>query len=147
MDVGKLNLFGAVISIVILLSCILIFVFRLSNMKTLEYWTGIAFIITAIPLSYLLLNAKQYDRPSIYYIQIGIMIAFILTELLLDYILNVHFRNTRWMVITYVMFFFAGTGGMIGIASLAGRVYSVITISLFLVMAILAFYQRAKTGM
>lgn len=147
MEIGRLNLLGAVISIIILLSCILIFIFRLSNLKILEYWIGLVFILTAIPLAYLLLSAKQYDRPSIYYIQIGIMIAFILTELLLDYILKMDFRNTRWLVITYVMLFFAGTGGMIGIASIAGRVYSIIAISLFLAMAILAFYQRAKTGM
>ena len=146
MDVGRMNLIGAIISLLILVSCCLIFVFRLSNMKAHEYWIGIVFILTAIPLTYLLFTAKQCNRPTIYYIQLGIMIAFILIELILDYILNVDFRNTRWMVIAYVMFFFAGTGGMIGIASQAGKVYSVITITLFLIMATLAFYQRIKTG-
>jgi hypothetical protein len=147
MDIGRLNLFGAVISIIILVCCIAIFIFRLSHMKTLEYWIGIAFILTAIPLTYLLLNAAKYNRPTIYYIQLGIMITSIIIELLLDYILKVDFRNTHWLVIIYVMFFFAGTGGMIGIASQAGKVYSMITVSLFLIMAFLAFYQRIKTGM
>lgn len=146
-DVGKVNLFGALISIVILASCILIFIFRLSNLRTLEYWGGIVFLFTAIPLTYLLLTAKQYNRPSIYYIQLGIMITFIIIELLLDYILNVDFRNTRWMVIAYVTIFFAGTGGMIGVASQAGKAFSIISVVLFLIMAFLAFYQRMKTGM
>jgi hypothetical protein len=147
MDIGKLNQFGAFISVVILISCILVFVFRLSNLKALEYWVGIVFILSAIPLAYLLVTAKQFERPLIYYIQLGIMIAFIIVELLLDYILHVDFRNTRWLVITYVMFFFAGTGGMIGVASQAGKAYTITAVTLFLIMVFLAFYQRLKTGM
>jgi len=75
------------------------------------------------------------------------MIGFLIMELLLDYVLKVDFRNIKWITITYVMFFFAGTGGMIGIASQASKVFAIIAILLFLIMTILAFVQRAKTGM
>jgi len=51
------------------------------------------------------------------------------------------------MTILYVMCFFAGTGGLIGIASLAGKRWGTAAIVLFLVMTFLAFFQRAKTGM
>ena len=51
------------------------------------------------------------------------------------------------MTILYVMFFFAGTGGLIGIASLAGKKWGTIAIVLFVLMTFLAFWQRAKTGM
>jgi hypothetical protein len=47
-------------------------------------------------------------------------------EALLDYILKVDFRSVSWMVISYVMLFFAGTGDLMGV---------------------LAFVQRAVTGM
>ena len=51
------------------------------------------------------------------------------------------------MVITYVTLFFAGTGGMLGVAENAGRAWTIPAVILFLVMAVLAFVQRAVTGM
>ncbi len=75
------------------------------------------------------------------------MIAWLILELLLDYILKIDFRQVRWMVISYVVLFFAGAGGMIGVAALAGRGWAILAVILFLVMAVLAFVQRAATGM
>jgi hypothetical protein len=43
--------------------------------------------------------------------------------------------------------FFAGTGGLLGVATNAGRNWSVTAVVLFLVMAALTFVQRAVTGM
>lgn len=147
MDITRINILGASISVFILAICSLIFIFRLSNQQTIEYWLGVILLLTAIPLAYLLYTANQLQRPMIYYIQIGAMIGFLIIELLLDYVFKVEFRNIRWMTITYVMFFFAGTGGMIGVASQAGKVFTIIAILLFLIMTILAFIQHAKTGM
>lgn len=75
------------------------------------------------------------------------MLCFILIELMLDYILKLEFRKVRWMVIPYVTIFFASTGGMIGMASNAGKTWTIIAVALFFIMAGLAFLQRAKTGM
>jgi hypothetical protein len=50
-------------------------------------------------------------------------------------------------VISYVVLFFAGTGGMLGVARYAGRGWSISAIILFLIMAVLTFVQRAVTGM
>jgi hypothetical protein len=95
---------------------------------------------------YLLIKAPEYNRPALYYIQIGLMLAWIVAEMLLDYILKINFRNNKWMVISYVTLFFAGTRGMLGVAANAGRGWSVISIVLFLIMAVLAFVQRAVIG-
>ena len=75
------------------------------------------------------------------------MLAWLVLEALLDYILKVDFRNVRWMVISYVVLFFAGTGGLLGVASNAGRGWSASAIILFLIMAVLTFIQRAITCM
>jgi len=75
------------------------------------------------------------------------MLVWLLVELLLDYILKIDFRNVGWMVISYVVLFFAGTGGMLGVAANAGRGWTILAVILFLVMAALAFIQRAVTGM
>lgn len=147
MDINKLNILGASISVFFMTICSLIFIFRLFRQQTVEYWLGIAFLLTAIPLIYLLYTANQLQRPTIYYIQLGIMIVFIIIELLLDYIFKIDFRNIKWMTITYVIFFFTAAGGMIGIASQAGKIWTITAIILFWVMTILSFVQHAKTGM
>lgn len=83
----------------------------------------------------------------IYGIQIILMIVLILLEFALDYVFKIEFRQTQWMVITYVTLFFASIWGMIGVATLAGRFWSISAVVLFLAMAGLAIYQRGKTGM
>jgi hypothetical protein len=147
MDIIKANYLGTITALIILFTCNLIFVFRLLGLSKIEYYTGILFIITSLPVVYLLFTANEFHRPTIYYVQLGIMLTFIVVEFLLDYLFKINFRDTRWMVITYAMLFFAATGGMIGVASLSGRIYSIISILLFLIMTFLAFYQRVKTGM
>ncbi|MEN6435303.1 MAG: hypothetical protein ABFD14_07620 [Anaerolineaceae bacterium] len=141
------NLLGAVVAIAFYVSAILVFSFRLLGKSQYGYWIGYFEFLLAIPLIFLLLKAPQLERPALYYIQIGCMLAWLVLEALLDYILKIDFRNVRWMVISYVVLFFAGTGGMLGVASNAGREWSISAIILFLIMAILTFVQRAITGM
>jgi hypothetical protein len=143
----KANVLGAVLAFSIDITVILIFIVRLMRRPALEHGLGLALMIVAFPLVYLLAVAPSLKRPAIYYIQIGLMLAFLLVEFLLDYVLKIEFRNTRWMIIAYVMVFFSGTGGMIGVASQAGRAWAVPAVVLFLVMTALAFIQRAVTGM
>jgi hypothetical protein len=147
MDIIKANYFGSIIALTILVMCNLIFIFRLYGFSKIEYWVGVIFMLTAFPILYLIFTAIEFHRPVIYYIQLGVMLTFIVAEFLLDYAFKINFRDTKWMVITYAMLFFASTGGMVGIASLSGRVFSILSILLFLTMTFLAFYQRVKTGM
>jgi hypothetical protein len=74
------------------------------------------------------------------------MLAWFLVSAMLDYIFHVNFRSVRWMVIVYVVLFFAGTGGLLGVAAQAGPPWSAAAIALFLVMTVLTFVQRAVTG-
>jgi hypothetical protein len=74
------------------------------------------------------------------------MLAWLIAEAFLDYILKIDFRNVRWMVIGYVVLFFAGTGGLLGVAVNAGRAWSILAVILFLTMAVLTFVQRAITA-
>lgn len=147
MELSKANILGACIAFYILSVCILIFIFRLSGQTKIEYWLGVFFMLSLFPLIYLLITSIAHQRPAIYYVQIVIMLIFILAELLLDYLLKIDFRNIKWMTITYAMLFFASTGGMIGIASNAGKSSMIIAVILFFLMSFLAIFQRIKTGM
>jgi hypothetical protein len=145
--IEKMNLLGAIVAVAFFVSAILVFIFRLLGKPQYGHWIGYFEFLLAFPLVFLLLKAPQLERPVLYYIQIGCMLAWLIVLALLDYILKIDFRNVRWMVISFVVLFFAGSGGMLGITTNAGREWSVLAIVLFLIMAVLTFVQRAVTGM
>lgn len=74
------------------------------------------------------------------------MLVWMLVVFLLDHSLKIEFRQTQWMVICFVVLYFAGAGGMLGVAANAGRGWTISAIILFWVAAVLAFVQRAVTG-
>lgn len=104
-------------------------------------------MLSLFPMIYLLITANEFYRPGIYYVQIVIMLIFIIVELLFDYIFRLDFRNIKWMTIGYAILFFASTGGMIGLASVTGKFSTIIAVILYIIMSFLAIFQRIKTGM
>ena len=147
MEINRTNLFGAIVANVINISTISIFIARLLGKPDIGHWIGIIIQVSIMPLGYLLYSAKPLKRPKIYYIWISLMIVFIIVEFLLDWYPKVDFRDNLAIIIPYVMLFFGATGGMIGVASLAGKRWATITVTSFLIMAVLAFVQRQVTGM
>jgi len=143
----KMNLLGAEVAVAFFISAILVFVSRLLGRPAVEKWAGYFEFLLVIPLILLLVTAPRLGRPALYYIQIGLMLAWLVAEALLDYILKIDFRQVRWMVIAYVTLFFAASGGMVGIAANAGRGWTWIAGILFIIMTALAFIQRRITGM
>jgi hypothetical protein len=143
----RCNLLGATLAVTINLLTIGIFLSRLTGRTALEHKIGIILILLVLPLIYLFISAYHLDRPRIYFLWIGLMISFLVVELLLDYVLKIPFRGGRWQGIAYVMLFFGSTGGMLGVAGLAGRGWTLAAVTSFLVMAVLAFVQRHVTGM
>ena len=141
------DVLGGVVALVIYGACILVFCFRLWGKADWGQWMGRIWLLTALPLGYLLATAPKRERPPLYVIQVSLMLVFLVVVLLLDYVLKIEFRQTRWAVIAFVMLFFAATGGMLGVAALAGRGWLVAAIPLYLVMGVLAFVQRAVTRM
>ena len=140
------NLLGAMIANVNNVLLIFLFIARIKKMPQIEYWLGLIFIFSIIPLTYLFLKALSSDYQLLYFIQIGLMISFLIVELGLDYIFKVDFRHTQMIVIPYVMLFFAGAGGMIGVASHAGKIWTIITVISFLSMTISTFIMHVITG-
>ena len=142
----KLNLLGAITAHVIYISSIITFSSRMIFKIGPGHWIGIPILLMAFPLAYLLIKAPPSDRPILYYIQLGLMLIWLILLFFVDYVYKYDFRQTQWMVISYVVLAFGGMGGMIGLASLAGRTWTISSVILFLIVAILAFVQRAVTG-
>lgn len=143
---ARLDLIGAIVAHVIFISSIITFISRMLFKLQPGHWVGTPILLMAFPLLYLLIKAPQFDRPVLYYIQVGLMLLWLVILFLVDYVFKFDFRQTQWMVISYVVLYFAGMGGMIGVAAEAGRSWNISAIILFLIAGVLAFVQRAVTG-
>ena len=141
------NLVGAITANVYMLLVIAMFNARILGWLEIERWTGIISSLVIFPLIYLFVVGLKTERRMIYFVWLVLMILFLFFELVVDDILQVDFRSVNWAVIPYVMFFFAATGGMIGVAMQAGKPWTRLTCIIFLIMAIMAFVQRGITGL
>jgi len=146
MEKSRLDLLGAIVAHVIYLSSIITFSARMLVGTGPGHWIGVPILLMAFPLAYLLYSAPPVGRSPLYYLQVGLMLLWIITLFLVDYVFHYDFRSTNWMVIGYVVFYFAAMGGMLGVASLAGRKWMISGVVFFLIAGVLAFVQRAVTG-
>ena len=143
----KANLVGAITANAYMLLIIAVFTVRIVGQVEAGRWIGIVSSLVLIPLIYLFVVGLKTHRRAIYFAWLTLMSLFALLELIVDDTLQVDFRSVRWAVVPYVMFFFAATGGMIGVAAQAGKRWTRLTCAIFLIMAAMAFVQRGVTGM
>jgi hypothetical protein len=141
------NLVGAITANVYMLLIIAVFVSRILGWFEIERWVGFASSLIIVPLVYLFVVGLGTGRRKIYFVWLALMVLFALFELVVDQILRIDLRSAQWTVVPYVMFFFAATGGMIGVAMQAGKRWTRLTCAIFLIMAVLAFVQRGITGL
>ena len=141
------DLIGAITAIVYMALVIALLAARIAGKPELGQWVGLVSISAILPLAYLLAAGLRADRPLIYLAWIGLMLVFLLFELIVDHIFKVDFRSNVRTAIPYVMFFFAATGGLLGVAAQGGKQWKYMAIAIYLVMAAMAFIARAKTGL
>jgi len=140
------NLIAAITANIYMLLIIAVFISRILGWLEIERWVGFASSLVIVPLVYLFVVGLRAGRPKIYFVWLALMVLFALFELVVDQILMIDIRSAQWTVVPYVMFFFAATGGMIGVARQAGKAWAITTVIIFLIMATLAFVQRGITG-
>jgi len=143
---NKTALIGAITAHIIFVSSIVTFLSRMLFSTQPGHWLGIPILLMVFPLAYLLGKASKQKQSVLYYIQVGSMLLWIIVLFLVDYLFKLDFRQTQWMVVSFVVLYFAGMGGMIGVAAKAGRDWTISAVILFFLAGILAFVQRAVTG-
>lgn len=141
------NLLGGVVAMLAMILANAVFVFRLLERPRAEYIAGELLIGLIIPLLYLLVSSFRLKRPGIYLAWVGLMVLFLVVELVVDYAFQLPFRDVPWQAIAYVMLFFAALGGMIGLAGTAGKQWVIPAMVGFWVTAVMAFVQRQITGL
>jgi hypothetical protein len=146
MTVERLDLIGALTAYIIFLASILVFGLRLAGQQQIGGPAGAPILVMVLPLGYLLVRAPSADRSRLYYVQISLMILWIGILFAVDYYPGYDFRGRPPLVIGFVVLYFAALGGMIGIASLAGRGWMIGAVVLFFLTLTLAFWSRWATG-
>ena len=142
----SVNLLGAIIANINNILLTFLFATRIYKYPKIEHWLGIIFMLSIIPLILMLIKAFETNRDILYFIQLFLMISFIVVEFLLDYLLKIDFRQNRNIVIPYVTIFYASFGGMIGIASHCGKQWTVITVITFLLMTTASLIMHFNTN-
>jgi len=142
----NINLIGSLIANLNNIFLIGIFLARIYKYKKIEYWLGLLFIASIIPLALMFVEAFEMNRPLLYFIQLILIICFILFELTLDYILKMDFRQNRNILILYITLFYASFGGMIGIAGQSGKYWLIITVITFLIMTFFSLLMHFKSN-
>ncbi len=139
-------LLGLAVTHVIYIFSILVFVARLMQKAEWGTWLGIPILFMALPLLYLLWKPAESSHPFLYKVQVLLALCLILWLLVFDYLFKIDFRQSFWLVVVFTTLFFAGTGGLLGVASLAGKSGTVSATGLYLMMTVLAFVQHNQTG-
>ena len=142
----RVNIIGALTAHGIYVFSTMVFLARIFLGAKPGFWIGVPVLLMAFPLIYLLAKAPGLERGPVYYLQVILMLLFIIVLFLVDYVFKVDFRQTQWMVISFVVFYFAAMGGMLGVAAEAGRAWMISAVIWFFIAGILAFVQRVITG-
>jgi hypothetical protein len=119
----------------------LLFVARIYNVSQVENILGIVAIIMGFGLGFIaFVNWRNKREKWEYYLLIPIFLFFIV-ELLLDYILNIDFRNTT-LVGPYILFYYVGLWGLIGYAFRFEKKWGFLTLATYFVNMALSVLQH-----
>jgi len=122
-----------------------IFLSRPFGLKGLERALGVVLIALAAPvLLGVILNAVA-SRGLWFVVLPALLVAFLLVELLLDYVLRFDFRATRWLW-PYLAMYYLSLMGMIGYSFLVGKAYGFITLATYFLNLLATWYSYSRVG-
>jgi len=122
-----------------------IFLSRPKGLKRVEYVLGIVQIAFIPPLvATVVINASQ-GRAWWFVVLPALLVAFLIVELLLDYVLKLEFRTTR-LLGPYLLLYYLALMGMIGYAFLVSETYGFITLITYFMNLFATWYSYSRVG-
>jgi CDP-diglyceride synthetase len=113
--------------------------------KKFEYYIGLLNIALILPLGIAVLFNTLNGRQWWTILLPGLLILYLLVELLLDYVFKFPFRQTRWLG-PYLGLFYLAQWMMIGYAFAAARRYGFITLLTYFISLGATAYSYRKVG-
>lgn len=129
------------------LLCLVMFWLRAQKKSTLGNRFGWAAVALAVPLvGVAVYNAVQQRGIWLIVLLLPVLI-YALVEWILDGLLKLNFRETRWLGL-YLLLFYLAQFGLIGYAFLAGKGYGLVTlVTYFAALGVTAYsYRRVGHG-
>jgi hypothetical protein len=127
------------------LMMVAIFSLRIGNYQTAERIVGLVQFPLAIVFGISAIYNWVNGREIWMVVLPGLMVIFILVELLLDYILKVPFRSTR-LLWPYLLFYYTAQMGLIGYSFLVNQAYGFITLATYFLSLGATGYSYSKVG-
>ena len=118
---------------------------RPTGLKKLEYYIGLLNISLILPLGTALVFNISNDRERWTMILPGLLILYLVIELLLDYVFRFPFRQTRWLA-PYLGLFYLAQWMMIGYAFVVDTVYGAVTLGTYFISLGATAYSYRKVG-
>jgi hypothetical protein len=123
---------------------ILIFLARYRGSNGLEHKIGYFVIVCIIPLIIILINYILIGKELWIVIYIIIIISFLTTELILDYILKLNFRTNLKIVGPYTLFYYVAFWGLLAISFVIDLVIGFIVFGIFMLSVVVTIYTHKK---
>lgn len=129
------------------LLCLVMFWLRAQKNSALGNRFGWAAVALALPLAGVAIYNALQQRGIWWTVLLLPVILFALVEWILDGLLKLNFRETRWLGL-YLLLFYLAQFGLIGYAFLTGKGYGLITlVTYFAALGVTAYsYRRVGHG-
>lgn len=122
-----------------------IFLSRPLGLKTLERALGLIQIALIVPIAIVVIANLRAGREWWTVALPVLLIAFLLLELMLDYVLKIDFRRTR-LLGPYLGLYYLSLMGMIGYSFGVGKPYGAVTLATYLLQLLASWYSYARVG-
>ena len=122
-----------------------IFLSRPWGLKRLERILGLASIALALPVGLAVVINALGGREWWTIVLPSLLVAFLILESILDYILRFPFRSSR-LLGPYLLLYYLSLMGMIGYAFLVSEAYGFITLGTYFLNLSATWYSYSKVG-
>ena len=122
-----------------------IFLSRPKGQKKVEHVLGLFVVAAILPVGTAIILNALGKREWWTIVLPVILILFLVVELLLDYILKLNFRKTRWLW-PYLLLYYAAMMAMIGYSFMIGKAYGFVTLGTSFLGLFATWYSYSEVG-
>ncbi len=124
---------------------IVLFLSRVVKARRVEFYVGLGLEALGLPLVAAVLWSLLQKREWWTVVLPSLLIAFLIVELILDYMLKLDFRHTAWLG-PYLGLYYLALMGMIGYTFLVSKPYGFITLATYFLNLLATWFSYARVG-
>lgn len=115
------------------------------GLKRLERILGVGAVACALPAALAVVLNVAGGREWWAVVLPALFVAYLILELVLDYVLKLDFRNTR-LLWAYLLVYYVAVNAMIGYTFMVNETYGFVTLATYLLGLLATWYSYARVG-